>query len=205
MRQNICLYDTWNAWWNLGLPTAIFTPHFDYEAAREAYCEDHDVERPKEWDGENVDFESDEANFWDEVKRFDAEHLLNRYQKTGLVGFSIGGQLGLWHGKKTITPVFTYSLEKALRKCWGKCDEFRVLIQDGVITCYAWHHDGCNVFTIYGIGMSRMSEKQCEEFLDDNGDGSLLDERWIATSRHIRKINFLKACGLNARLLPPAD
>ena len=205
--KNICLFDSWNRYGNLGQKHAVWTPHFEPDQEWiDEYNEQHDVA----WDNnikDNPDYEWGAEEFWEDIKAFDKNVVstYNRAAKGQIAGVLITGTLGLWNGKPDIYPVFCYSLEKALQKCWGKCDEFRVDIQNGVITAYAHHHDGTNVFTIYGVGTSTMTPAQ-EDELYEAGNGQPLyretyERLFSKTKRHIRKINFLKESGLVEREL----
>lgn len=60
----------------------------------------------------------------------------------------VSGRLGLWHGRPTIEPVMCEDLEEAIRKCWGRCDDVEVVLENGVIYVNAMHHDGTNCFEI---------------------------------------------------------
>lgn len=63
----------------------------------------------------------------------------------------ISGSLGLWWGRPEIEPVRCETLTEAIKKCINPGDsirDFRLDLEDGVITVSAYHHDGCNSFTI---------------------------------------------------------
>lgn len=71
----------------------------------------------------------------------------------------ITGSLGLWWGKPEIEPVVCNSVYEAIQKCIGKdTDEVRVEWCDGVINVEAYHHDGCNCFSIRAL--SKKGEKK---------------------------------------------
>jgi len=209
--KNICLFDSWNRYGNLGQKNALWTPHFEPDQEWiDNYNECHDVA----WDNnirDNPDYEWCYEDFWREIKDFDekAVSTYNRVAKGKIAGVLITGKLGLWHGRPDIYPVFCYSLTEALQKCWSRCDDFRVDIQNGVITAYAYHHDGTNVFTIYGVGTSTMTPKQEDELYEaGNGQslyGDTYEKLFEKTKRHIRKINLLKELGFVEKELTPTQ
>ena len=184
MTKTICLYDGWNGRANFGEKHAIFTPHYIPEEHGDSA-----------WDkGDHPDFEQCNNRFWEDIDHFD--------MSTKLDGFVILGELGLWNGPRTIYPAYRHTLKEALKACWGSCDDFRIDICDGTIRCYAWHHDGRNDFTVRGLGVSRMTPRQKEDFFADTG--KLIDEKWIKTDRHLRKINLFKVLGINENRLNEA-
>ena len=175
-KKNFCLLDTWNSA-NNGQAHCIYTPHYNPQ--------DDDVELEET---DNPDFEFNVEYFWDEVSSFDRDNKL--------AGFIITGQLGLWNGKPSITPVFHSTLKGALRACANKMDQFRVDIQKGVIYAYGYHHDGINSFTIKGIGTSRMSELQ-KDRLDQCGNGECVYDDELLADRHTRQIQWFKVLGFD--------
>lgn len=71
----------------------------------------------------------------------------------------ITGSLGLWWGKPEIEPVVCDSVYEAVQKCIGNdAVEVKVEWSDGVINVEAYHHDGCNCFTIKAL--SKKGEKK---------------------------------------------
>ena len=57
----------------------------------------------------------------------------------------VEGKLGLWNGSHTIKPFYS-----TLMDCLTKCleDENEIYEEDGELKINAYHHDGCNQFTI---------------------------------------------------------
>jgi len=188
-KRNLCLFDSRNRSYNLGKKNALWTPHFEPDAE---WLEENDWYDPE--GGYNPDYEDCANMFWEDIQKFDSETKLN--------GFLITGQLGLWHGRPDVCPVIAETLETALRKCWSSCDDFRVDYCNGVITCFAYHHDGTNIFEIRGISVSRMTERQQEEY-DEPGRASTHSKfdgcysgKLFDTPRHLRKIDILKRLGI---------
>jgi len=205
--KNICLFDSWNSYGNIGQKNALWTPHFEPDQEWiDNYNDGHEVP----WDParqDNPDYERDAESFWEDIQLFDKEAVAtyNWAEKGKIDGLLITGTLGLWDGRHNIYPVFCHTLEGALRKCWGQCDDFRVDIQNGVITAYAYHHDGRNVFTIRGVSTSSMAPAQTEALYESGNGLSLYAETYEnlfgKTNRHIRKINLLKTLGFVERRL----
>jgi len=209
--KTICLFDSWNKSFDLGEANCLFTPHFeldpDYEEVmKDIYGDEWKFDKSKG----NPNYDDQCNEFWDAVKEFDnkaSDYVCPHDIEGDLIGYLIVGELGLWTGRHDIYPVFVYSLEEALHKCWGSCDDFRVDITDGVITCYAFHHDGTNEFTIYGVNKKSLSETQLEELMDGNTYpiGEDLYEKLFGNGkkRHIRRIDFFKKLDMNIKGVEP--
>lgn len=89
----------------------------------------------------------------------------------------ITGAMGLWWGRPTIKPVLCENVVKAIKKCFGSCDDLRVKFEDGVYVVHALHHDGTNCFEIHKL--SKKGEAVAKKW--DNGE--TLDEvkpHWFA-------------------------
>lgn len=67
------------------------------------------------------------------------------------VNVRITGELGLWDGKHTITPVKCSTVAEAIKKCISGCDDCNVWFNDGAIEVEGYHHDGTNRFMIHAI------------------------------------------------------
>lgn len=59
------------------------------------------------------------------------------------------GSLGLWYGRRDITPAREKTLADAIKKYVSGCDYTRIDIVDGHIEIKAIHHDGTNEFEIH--------------------------------------------------------
>lgn len=113
-----------------------------YEDYKE-WCEVNDCE-PLGEDGEDF------YNWLHEETNMNVECFFEnlKYSKDNDRRCVISGRLGLWHGRPTIEPVMCEDLEEAIRKCWGRCDDVEVVLENGVIYVNAMHHDGTNCFEI---------------------------------------------------------
>lgn len=72
-----------------------------------------------------------------------------QWSKINNLTYAITGNLGLWDGRKEIAPHYCKNLVEAIRKCINNIDEF-IIYEDqyGNLKIDAYHHDGCNHFTI---------------------------------------------------------
>jgi len=199
--KTICLFDSWNYSYNLGQKHAIYIPHFEPD---EAYFRERKEMYPDwTWDGiHHPEYEINCESFWEDVQEFDKTVMLDyigRCKKGQLVGILVTGHLGLWNGNPAVYPTLCFSLKEAITKCVSGMDDYRVDICNGVITCYGYHHDGTNVFTLRGASTTAMSDAQIEEL----GEAGCRyppfehthDKLFVSTKRHLRKINFLKEMG----------
>ena len=127
---------------------------FEYEDYKE-WCEDNGIEPGDENSDEFWDWCREEADFnWES----DLENI--RYCKEYNIPVLITGHLGLWWGKPEIQPVYKESVYDAVMDCIRDMDGASVKYEDGVINVYAYHHDGCNCFTIKALskkGIARQS------------------------------------------------
>ena len=113
-----------------------------------AWCEENDITPCGEDSGDFYDWREEEArNNWD------ADLMNIEYCKEYNVPVVIRGELGLWDGKHTILPERKESVIDAIERCVGGGDIHNALVEwnDGVITVEAYHHDGCNIFTISAL------------------------------------------------------
>lgn len=63
--------------------------------------------------------------------------------------YTITGTLGLWDGDHVIDPVDCETFIEAVDKCIAKdIESFEIYELFGELHINAWHHDGCNRFTI---------------------------------------------------------
>jgi hypothetical protein len=183
--KTVNLYDSRNACYNNGSKNSVFTPHFEPDAD---WIADFG-----EWNGEaNPNYEFDREEFWEQVKDFD--------KKCKLTGFIVTGCLGLWNGSPNIYPHYFPLLYDALKACLGRSiDDITILENSkGEIIVRAYHHDGTNYYTIYGIGKSRMTPNQLDKLYDLTYGDPVDDNEWlIATNRHIRRVNFCKTLDIS--------
>lgn len=118
---------------------------FTYEDYVE-YCECNDYEPADEGSHEFFDWQLEECQRNVECD-LDNIKFCSHYKNTPYV---ITGSLGLWDGRPSIHPVKVTGLYEAIVKCWGNCDDCMVEINNktGVVSVYAYHHDGTNCFEI---------------------------------------------------------
>ena len=75
----------------------------------------------------------------------------------------ITGTLGLWDGNHDICPRKMDSVYDAILKCVGGDIQWAtVMYDDGVITVEAYHHDGCNCFTIKALSKKGIAKQYAE-------------------------------------------
>jgi len=119
---------------------------FTYEDYLE-WCEDMGVEPGDETSDEYYEWCEDEAQNNLECD-MDNIQTCKQYQ----VPVVITGELGLWDGKHTILPERKDSVYDAVQRCIGRdTNEAEVKWEDGAVVVYAYHHDGCNIFTIRAL------------------------------------------------------
>jgi hypothetical protein len=82
----------------------------------------------------------------------------------------IFGTLDLWSGRKNIIPQYCEDIEDAIRLCTGRdIEDYEVGVENGNVYVKAWHHGGCNQFTIKVLsndGLDLYAEQDAP-----NGDG----------------------------------
>lgn len=128
---------------------------FTYEEY-EDWCEDNGIEPDSDtsedfykwcYDEAEVNWESDMDNI-KSCKEYNVPCLIT-------------GTLGLWWGRPTIQPERMESVYDAIQKCFGRdIDQVTVQWIDGAVVVDAYHHDGCNRFTIKALskkGVARQS------------------------------------------------
>lgn len=128
------------------------------------YCEDNGIEVGvgeyfedgfREWCAEET-----QANY--EADMDNIEHC-----KEYNVPVVVTGTLGLWWGHPEIKPERYESVGEAIHRCinGSGCHDVLVEFNDGVITVEAYHHDGCNCFTIKALSKKGIA-KQYAEYKD---------------------------------------
>lgn len=63
----------------------------------------------------------------------------------------ISGSLGLWFGTRDIELVKCNTLEEAIRKCIGSCDDVIIEKEGNAVHVTGLHHDGRNHFEIRAL------------------------------------------------------
>lgn len=145
--------------------TIIDTTFIDYDYADYVEnCECNDVE-PQDKDSQDfIDWCYEQREFKYE---FGLEEL------AGLNGFNgegtcvIEGSLGLWNGTHTIMPQICKSAKDAVLRCYGSCDDLKVILTPkGTLEVSAYHHDGTNHFTISKLNKKGISIVNLTEVKD---------------------------------------
>lgn len=111
------------------------------------YCEFNEVQPQGEDSNDYLDFVSDsQQTDWDIF-------LLNlKYANINTEYYwIISGSLGLWYGTRDIELVRCDTLEDAIRKCAGYCDDVIVEKEGNVVYVTGLHHDGRNHFEIRAL------------------------------------------------------
>lgn len=68
------------------------------------------------------------------------------------------GSVGRWNGNFEIVPVLFDNISDAIHKCLNGADDYEIVLKDGYITVYGYHHDGCNSFEIHILSKKGMKE-----------------------------------------------
>lgn len=132
------------------------TDGFTYEDYKE-WCEDNDIEPGDENSDDFWEWCREEAdNNWE----CDLENI--RHCKEYDVPCIITGSLGLWWGRPTIQPERMESVYDAILRCVREADMATVQWNDGVVTVDAYHHDGCNCFTIKALSKKGIAHQSAE-------------------------------------------
>ena len=120
---------------------------FTYEDYVE-WCEENDRIPCGEDSGDFYAWREEEAR-----TNWDADLMNIEYCKEYNVPCVVMGRLGLWWGQPEIQPERFDSVINAIEKCVDGGDIHNALVEwnDGVITVEAYHHDGCNTFTIKAL------------------------------------------------------
>lgn len=121
-----------------------------------AYCEDNDLEVGDEDDFYEWCAEETQINYEADMENIEACGEYN-------VPVVLTGSLGLWWGRPEIKPERFESVGDAIRRCIGN-DTFEVRVEwcDGVINVEAYHHDGCNCFTINALSKKGIAKQYAE-------------------------------------------
>ena len=128
---------------------------FTYEEY-EDWCEDMGEEAGSDTSCEFYEWCAEEAaNNWD----CDMDNI--KSCKEYNVPVVITGTLGLWWGHPEIQPERKESVYDAIQRCVGGGDIHwaTVMYDDGVITVEAYHHDGCNCFTIKALSKKGIAKQ----------------------------------------------
>lgn len=146
----------------------ILTSEIDFDAFdREDYidfCEANDIEA-----GDDGYFEEGFRDWCADETQANYEADMDNIESCAEynVPVLLTGTLGLWWGKPTIKPERFKSVADAIHRCinGSDCGEVFVEYNDGVITVEAYHHDGCNCFTIKALSKKGIA-KQYAEYKD---------------------------------------
>lgn len=119
------------------------------------FCLDNDIEPEGEnsaafynWCNETalIDYEADIENI--------------KYCKQYNVPVIITGELGLWNGNFEIEAVRKESVYDAIQRCIGRdIINVEIFFDNGEIEVNAYHHDGCNTFTIKALSKKGIAKR----------------------------------------------
>lgn len=121
----------------------------------------------KEWCEDNNEKydENDTYAFYEwesQMEQWDFEDMLDncKYSKLKDNAVVIVGSLGLWYGRRDITPTKCENFADAIYKCMGGCAEIQEVVKKGNrIDVTTAHHDGRNYYSIFfltEIGADRL-------------------------------------------------
>lgn len=84
----------------------------------------------------------------------------------------ITGNLGLWNGHPSISPVLCDNILEAVEKCISGrgIDAWDVKGEDGVIKVNAYHHDGTNAFEIRVLSKRGLEEVERLKYMYEDYD-----------------------------------
>ena len=131
---------------------------FTYEEY-EDFCEGNGIEPESDTSVEFYEWCAEEtAHNWD----CDMDNI--KSCKEYNVPVVITGTLGLWWGHPEIEPERKESVYDAILRCVGHSDIHwaTVMYDDGVITVEAYHHDGCNCFTIKALSKKGIAKQSAD-------------------------------------------
>ena len=134
----------------------------DYEEIKEI-CEGNNLEVPEEGDWQSDNYQTAE----DIARECDEEYLQDDLlSATCNDDYKIlTGVLGLWDGKHEIRYTITKDdLDEMVKQCLRKSDalDYKVKLENGALTIYCYHHDGCNIFEI-----RKLSKKGMKALIDN--------------------------------------
>ena len=134
--------------YNKGTFTILTTFDEGFEYADYVDCCECKGINPKGADSPEF-FEWCKKEAWDNYEA-DLDNI--KYCKEYKVPVIITGTLGLWDGRHDITAVICPSVYDAIMKiCSGDIHDVEAKFIDGRIEVNAYHHDGCNCFTINAL------------------------------------------------------
>lgn len=82
--------------------------------------------------------------------------------------FLITGSLGLWWGHPEIQGEVMWGLDAVIDRCFTGCEDAVINYDTKAIYIDAYHHDGCNSFTIYPIKWGADTDKLQERMEKDS-------------------------------------
>lgn len=135
------------------LTTEVDTNAYTQEDYEE-WCEINELEPGDDYDFYEFCAEETQANY--EADMYNIESC-----KEYNVPVVLTGTLGLWWGRPKIKPERYESVADAIHDCMERSDCHDVLVEfnDGVITVEAYHHDGCNCFTIKALSKKGIAKQ----------------------------------------------
>lgn len=107
--------------------------------------------------------EDNSTEFWNWVNRMidcEYEDLFANLKYSGIndTPCVILGHVGLWDGRHEIVPIVFDNITDAIHKAFGSCDYHKIIVENGIINVYSYHHDGCNTFEIRKFNKKGMAK-----------------------------------------------
>ena len=128
---------------------------FEYEDYLE-FCEANGIEPYDEDSDHFFEWCQEESNFNFEAD-MDNIHSCKQYNVPVLVT----GSLGLWDGRHEITAKVFPTVYDAIQAMLGRdIRDIEAKFEDGAINVWAYHHDGCNSFTINALSAKGQRKAQ---------------------------------------------
>ena len=158
------------------------TDGFRYEDYLE-FCEDNDITPGDEDSDEFYDWCREETDW-----NFEADLANIKGCKQYNIPVLVTGTLGLWNGHPDIDPVVFPSVYDALQEMMGRSiNDIEAKFVDGRIEVNAYHHDGCNSFTIEALSSKGIKKA-----------GSFYGKTYIdAKPYDVKRLPYLYAIGVS--------
>ena len=139
------------------------TDGFEYEDYLD-YCEDNDITPGEEDSDEFYEWCREEADC-----NFEADMENIKYCKAYNIPVLVTGSLGLWWGRPEIKARMFPSVYEAIMEMRdsGSIMDIEAAFDDGKIEVNAYHHDGCNTFTIQALSAKGQNRVDYDGYIDD--------------------------------------
>lgn len=128
------------------------------------WCEVNGIDEPGEEDShEYYEWVLEEVN-----NNFEADMENIKVCKEYNIPVLVTGSLGLWWGRPDIKAKSFSSVYDAIQEMLGNSImDVDVVFDDGKIEVNAYHHDGCNCFTIQALSAKGLKRLNWEGYIDE--------------------------------------